>query len=76
MGATAKMHCIISNLYSALDSLIHEISFAYSADLKRRDVNIYLDYQLPNPKNRRMRCRFLQGDQVGPNLDEELTRAK
>ena len=73
---TIEPYNIVSNLYSASDFLIHEISFAYITDLQHRDVNISLDYQLANPSNRRMRCRLLQGDQVGLNLVEKPRRPK
>jgi hypothetical protein len=36
--ARAEMHCIITNLYSALDSLTHEINLAYNLGLQPDEV--------------------------------------
>jgi hypothetical protein len=66
--ARAEMHCIITNLYSALDSLTHEINLAYNLGLQPDEVNIHHNH--PNPRGDCLRCRLPQGDPVGLYLDQ------
>jgi hypothetical protein len=61
--ARGEMHCIITNLYSALDSLAHEINLAYNIGLQLNEVDIP-----------RVRSRFSQGDPVASCLNQELSQ--
>jgi hypothetical protein len=72
--ARAEMHCIITNLYSALDSLTHEINLAYNMGLQPKHVDVHHDHAIPNPKSKCVRCRLPQGDPVGSYLNQELSQ--
>jgi len=70
--AMAEMHGIMSNLYSALDSLSNEINIAYKLGIPTRNCEIYhnvQDHKKGKPNKNCIRCNI---DQVDSRLSNHL----
>lgn len=69
--ARAEMHCIVINLYSALDSLAHEINLAYQFGINISCIHIHHDHQ--QPKQDCVRCRLdTENDSLTSFINNEL----
>jgi hypothetical protein len=74
--AMAEMHGIISNLYSALDSLSNEINIAYKFNIPTRNCELYhnvQDHKRGKPNKNCIRCNVDQADSMlSKHLNNEL----
>jgi hypothetical protein len=69
--ARAEMHSIVSNLYSALDSLGYEINLAYRFGLGAGEIHIHHNHKKFEPKC--LRCRInKENDNVTSYLNTSL----
>ena len=72
--ARAEFHSIVSNLYSALESLVYEINLAYNFGLRANQI--YLNHNHKQFNSDCVRCQITaQKDNVTSQLDGNLNTA-
>jgi hypothetical protein len=72
--ARAEMHCIVNNLYSALDSLGQEINLAYQFGISSGEIHIH--HRHNPPRNDCVRCRLDQAnDSLTSLVNQTLSRS-